>query len=83
MSIRSPKHQLHQLHPLHHLAPLQEPLHLPQHQEVPTGWPRVPKVLQSLLAMQVFILLTPPILFALYNLMYMLTGMQTQVPLLI
>ena len=59
------------------------PLQLPQHQGMPRTQPRMPRVSQSLLEMQVFVLLTLPTLFALYNLMHMLTGMQTQVPHLI
>ena len=47
-----------------------------------TAQPRVLKVSQSLMEMQVFVLLTPPTPSVPYNLMHMLTGMQTQVPLL-
>ena len=73
---RPPKHKLHPLHLLGH----------PQHHPTPRTRPRVPRVprvSQSLLEMQVFVLLTPPTPSVPYNLMHMLTGMQTQVPHLI
>jgi hypothetical protein len=68
------------LHPLHRPPPL---LAHPQRPRTLNRRPRVPRASGNLLEMQVFVPLTLPILFAHYNSMQMLTGMQTQVPLLI
>jgi hypothetical protein len=77
---RRPKNHLHPLHLLHRPPPL---LAHPQHPRTLSRRPTVSRASENSLAMQVFVPLTPPILFALYNSMQMLTGMQTQVPLLI
>jgi hypothetical protein len=78
--LRCLEHLLHLLHLLHRPLPF---LARPQRPRTHSTRPRVPRASGNLLAMQVFVPLTPPILFALYNSMQMLTGMQTQVPLLI
>jgi hypothetical protein len=72
--------QQHLLHLLHHPPQL---LAHPQRPRTLSTRPRLPRASGNSLEMQVFVPLTPPILFALYNSMQMLTGMQTQVPLLI
>jgi hypothetical protein len=71
------RHLQHLLHPLHLLHHPQVLLAHPQHPRTLNRRPTVSRASENLLAMQVFVPLTPPILFALYNLM------QTQVPLLI